>query len=202
MTRLEWALGGLLLLLLVTIAALMLFLRGEEAPPAQPPAVARTTGARTARDAYELALLPAQVWAEDAQLLQARSDWPRGSFEPERGTWTFHFYSPQRSEVAVIAVGNDGSSLISRQPLQGDLQPADASRWQVDSDAVVQRALEEGGQEFIEQHDEVEMVLILKAQEEVRWTAVLVDGTAQTAFRMELDAASGTVTGLSRPYDD
>lgn len=203
MTRLEWTLSGLLLLLIVTLGAFLLFLPGEETPPqAQAPLATWSFSPDTARGAYDLATPLAQRWADDAQLMQARGDWPREVFTPEHGNWTFHFHSPQRKEVALIAVSGNAASLVKSESLRGDVQAADTSLWQVDSDEVVHRAMQEGGQEFIEQHDEAEMVLILKAQEEFRWTAVLVDAATQTAFRIEVDAASGAVTELSRSYED
>lgn len=203
MTRLDWVLSLLLLLLILTLGALLLFVRGEEtSPEAQAPLATWSFAPSTASGAYDMATPLAQRWANDARLLQARSDWPPGTYAPEHSKWTFQFYSAQREEVAVIAVSGNAASLVKSSALRGDVQVADVARWQVDSDEVVQKAMQEGGQDFIAEHDQAEMVLILKAQEELRWTAVLVDAAAQSTFRMELDAASGKVTGLSRPYDD
>ena len=199
MTWREWVLSGLLLMLILSLGALLLFLRGEETPPEMQPVATWSFAPSTAAGAYDMARPLAQRWAEDAQMLRARSDWPRGVFTPEHSKWTFQFYSAQREEVAVISVDGNAVTLVKSDSLQGDVQAADASRWHVDSDEVVQKALQEGGQAFIEQHDEAEMVLILNAHQDLMWTAALVDPSAQVVFNIRLDAASGEVTELRRP---
>lgn len=164
--------------------------------PAQPPAVTASEGTtasvNTALAAYALAEPLAASWAGDAQLLRARGDWPQGSFAPQLENWVFVFYSPGQQETVQINVVEGEARLAATGAADNAMTPTTAEQWQVDSDRIVSHFLNgAGGELFIDERQDVTLVLTLSMGDAAIWTATLVDWETGDVFGREFDAHSG-----------
>ena len=201
MTRAEKFLGLTLVLLLLASGVLLVALlsgRGGLSAPTNADAggAAQSEPLDTtlsAREAYEVATVVATAWASDARLLSASGNWPVGeAFPADEAAWSLVFYSPARSETALIAVTAGqaqmvGTSATDRRPQLGDL-----ASWRADSELVLERFMRAGGETFIEEHGEVSLSLSLDASDLFRWRAALLAPETNDVFIMHFDPASGT----------
>jgi hypothetical protein len=145
--------------------------------------------------AYVLAEPVAIGWAADAVLLRARGNWPEGSFRPHLDSWAFVFYSADLGAIAQINAHGDAARLISSGPANEALAPVPVSKWQIDSDAIVEAFLGgAGGDLFREERSNVSMVLSLNLSDTASWTATLVDWETGELLRRDFDAATGQLT--------
>lgn len=161
-------------------------------PAVQGAPVAGSAPTGTARAAFALAEPLAQSWAGDALLLRARGDWPQGSYSPELENWVFVFYSAGQQATAQINVAGGEAQLVTTGAAANSLTPLAAEQWQVDSDAIVTRFVEgAGGELFIDERQDVTMVLTLAMREKAIWTATLIDWETGDVFGRDFDAQSG-----------
>ncbi|MFW5941254.1 MAG: hypothetical protein ACOCXI_05610 [Chloroflexota bacterium] len=214
MNRLEWVLSGLLALLIVVIAVMMLLFWNlnrqqtalPEAPAANPAqemgqtAAEASPPAHTAREAYALAQPVAQEWAEDAQLVSASATWPEGAtLAPENAGWSLMFYSPGRSETGLVSVSGNAARLLRNSATNRSLQPRNLDRWQTDSPAVVEALMDNGGEEFLQTHNQATLSLTFNALDALQWQAQLIDREQGTVLTVEIDPGSGVVTAIITP---
>lgn len=207
MSRLEWVLSGLLALLIVVIAVMMLLFwnlnrRQETALPAAPdggPAETTPAGS-TAQEAYRLAQPVAHEWADDARLLSASATWREGAaFTPANAGWSLLFYSPGRSETALISASEGAARLLRSSATERSLEPLDVGKWQMDSPAVVETVMAHGGEEFLQMHNQATLSLTFSALDALQWQAQLIDREQQTMLTIEIDPGSGAVTATVLP---
>ncbi|HSM58634.1 MAG TPA: hypothetical protein VK879_20945 [Candidatus Sulfomarinibacteraceae bacterium] len=214
MSRLEWVLSGLLALLIVIMVVMMLLFWNlnrqqmalPEAPAANPAqemgetAAEAAPAARTAQEAFALALPIAQQWAEDAQMVSASATWPEGAaLTPENAGWSFMFYSPGRSETGLVSVSGNAARLLRNSATNRSLQPLDLDRWQTDSPAVVETLMAHGGEEFLQTHNQPTLSLTFSALDALQWQAQLIDRERRTMLTVEIDPGSGAVTAIITP---
>jgi hypothetical protein len=198
MSRLEWALGAILALVL--IAALVLTLiywsqrqTNSEISPVTPP---------TARLAFERAAPVARGWAADAALLSASATWQDGAaLRPEEVGWSLVFYSVERASTALIAVTDGQPALVSEQRQELAYDPAALSGWTIDSEAAVARALQLGGQRFLEEQGSATLVLTLNMDNDPVWAATFIHAEDGRAFAVHFDATTGEVINVQQSLE-
>jgi hypothetical protein len=210
MNRFEWILSGLLAVLLVVAVVMLLLFWNEQRQEALLPATAAGSSGsgqaatpesgRTALSAYHLAQPVAQDWAEDARLLTASATWPAGQVFPAgAASWGLVFYSPGRPATALISVANREARLVRSSSTEKTPQPVDTENWQVDSPAVVEQLLSNGGQAFVDEHGQVSLALTLNTVGELSWQAKLVDTESFEAFTLQFDPITGTLLATPTP---
>lgn len=205
MSRLEWIISGLLGLVIVAVVATILWNlnSGPQTAlpdlPADAPVDNAATG-RTAQEAYRLAQPVAQQWADDARLLSASATWPEGSsFTPDHTGWSMLFYSPGRSETGLISVSQGAARLLRNGPTDRALKPLEVINWQVDSPMVVEALMAQGGEEFLQTHNNATLSLTFSALDALQWQAQLIAREQRTVLTVEIDPISGAVTASNLP---
>ena len=199
MSRSEWLLTGVLAIIVITVVSAFLLFAFEQRPVADAsgesaPEVSPAELRGTAKSAYEVAAPTALSWAADAALLRARGNWPVGtSFEPERGSWSFLFYSPGQQEVALVVPDGDSARVASESAADQNFEPAGLQQWQADSPDVVERLLANGGHAFIQQYGEASLIVALNTMDQLVWTATLNATNANKLFRLQMDPATGQI---------
>ena len=196
MSRLEWFLSGILAILLVAVLALGLRVWLERSPQREADSVdqGRVLEARTALTSYQMAQPAAQQWASDAKLLNARAAWPEGDrFDPKAAAWNFVFYSPGQSATALFTVSQDEATLISNRETDRRLDISATIGWQVDSPQIVSTVMENGGREFLAQHEQGKLTLTLDTNDQFVWRARLINTDVPASLTLQVDPASGEV---------
>lgn len=206
MSRIEWILSGLVALLFFAVVATALIVWNAQNPPSSSLAASSDVDPssvevnHTAMSAYEQALAVAQEWAQDAQLLNARATLTSETgFQPESAEWGFIFYSASRHESSLIAVTGAAAQLVRSSGSTRAPAAVDVSNWQIDSPAVLEAVLENGGQEFIDNHQQVSLMLGLEATERLRWQARLFDMETNDIHIVEIDPTYGTADIITQP---
>jgi hypothetical protein len=202
MSRFEKLLTGLLAILVISVVVLLLLFWSEQRQienfnrevGAQVAEQASPEQQGTALGAYAAVAPAARAWAADAALIRARGNWPVGTaFQPAEGSWSFLFYSPQRQAVALLEADKDGANVVSESGTDESFDPAGLQQWQVDSPAVVEQLLANGGRDLVQQSGEASLILALNAMEQLVWTATLNATNANRLLRLEIDPATGQV---------
>ena len=140
-------------------------------------------------------------WANDAQLVNARTTWNRDS-EGEFGRldWSFIFYSPSQQATGLFAVNINSVNLLRARPVATALTPSDITLWQVDSPAVVDdffTAIQDIDPVFMETIGEATFVMTLNLTEiQPVWTASLTGMANEQYFWFKLDAQSGATLDI------
>lgn len=206
MSRIEWILSGLVALLFIAVIGVALVIWNAQNPPGTIPAAdgagdpSQGEVDHTAQSAYELALPVARDWAEDAQLLSARATWTQETgFQPATAEWGFLFHSASRQESSLISVTGAAARLVRSASSTRAPAVVDVSNWQVDSPDVLENVLENGGQEFIDSHQKVTLMLGLEATDRLRWQARLFDQDTNDMHIVEVDPVYGTANIISQP---
>jgi hypothetical protein len=195
MTRIEWALSGLLAFLVIAVTVLLLLFwseRRQQGAAEDAPLVVNEAGSPasvpTAQTAVRLAAPVAQQWAEDAQLYSALATWPDGTtFTPADTGWTLLYYSPASGATAQIGVNAGRAVLLTSHTTDAQLQPVALDGWSVDSPQAVDLLLDNGGQTFIDAHGDVGLTLTLNANGVLRWRARLIDAESGDSLHVEID---------------
>ena len=198
MSRLEWLLSGILAVLLVVVLALLIRFGLERYQAPDVDEVGATeqpvVEAKTAMASYEVARPAAQAWAADAELLNARASWPEGAtFDPERGGWSFVFYSPSQEETALFSVSQNGAQLISNRQIERTLNLYPTTGWQIDSPQLLSIVMESGGRDFLEQYQLGNLTLTLDTNDHFIWRARLINTEAPASLTLQVDPAAGRV---------
>lgn len=207
MTRLEWILGVLLALLVIiglAVAGFLIFGPGVGTPPLPPnPSgnVAPTStfaGGTALEFFYSFALPEAQKWQADAQLINATATLPRGtnreSLITGKANWTFTFYSPTTISIAVIAVTGNQASLIAQRMADKTLELVDLDGWQIDSPQAIDRMLNQGGNDFLQDVDIATLTMAVTMDSPGRsseWFISLIAPTGGQSFTIRLNGRTG-----------
>lgn len=221
MNRLEWVLGIILVILLVAVAVLsVLFWFGPNNNRVNGPSANSATtiaqraddieptpdfNGRTAKQAYASALAEAVVWQQDAQLLNATATFSQGA-TPEQlidgeNAWSFTFYSPATSQIALISVVDENVNVLSTNTYTAQGNLLSAETWNIDSTEAVKQVLQEGGREFIASgaNPTLTMALYIDDQDgngRVEWEASLVSLLTGNAFMVRIDATTGEILNV------
>ncbi len=222
MNRLEWILGIILVVLLLAVAALSLlfwFGPNKTQQVEGPSANSATTIAqraddieptpefdgRTAKRAYAAAANEATLWQGDAQLLNATATFSQGA-TPEQlidgeTAWSFTFYSPASSQIALISVVEDNANLLSSNAYTAQNELLSVSGWNIDSSDAVQRVLQEGGRDFIASGANPTLTMALYAEDQegngrIQWEASLISLLNGNALILSIDATSGEILNV------
>lgn len=199
MSRLEWIFSGLLALAIVALVIAALIFWG----PGGSVSLGSDDGSltpQTAQSAYRLAEDAARQWSDDAQLLRAQASWPEGrTFAPSGANWGFLFTSSRQAANALFSVTGGQVRLVRTSDAGANPQPAHIEAWQVDSDAVLQQVMANGGQAFVDSRNRVILTMVLDATGQLQWQARLVDLENQEIFTMQLDPISGAIVATSSP---
>ncbi len=154
----------------------------------------------TTKQAYELALISAQEWREDASLLKATATWTQGSdresFLSGSETWSFSFYSPGSKRAANISVIDGKATMINQQSLGSSIQPSPIDDWTIDSNIAILRMLNEGGEEFLNENQINSLTMALTAgvqRGRPEWLISLFSAGGGKYYNMRLDASNGEV---------
>lgn len=216
MNRLEWTLGIILVVLLVVVAvfSLLLWFRPSTTTmtagssgsgaviSAQADQIAPTSVfvGQTAKVAFAAAQQVAINWQSDAALLNASATWPQGArasdLQTGQTTWSFTFYSVQGGATALIAVVENEATLLSNGRFQNTTPILAAGGWQVDSEAVINQFLSQGGETFIQDNGVTTMTMMLSTSNEtgrIEWFISLFGEQTARWLEMRLDATSGEV---------
>lgn len=221
MNRLEWILGIILVVLLISVAVLsLLFWFGPNNSNVDGPSANLATtiaqraddieptpdyDGRTAKIAYAAAQNEAIRWQGDAQLLNATATFSQGA-SPEQlidgeTAWSFTFYSPATSQVALISVVEDTAKLVSTNTHNQQNPVLDATSWNIDSGDAIQQLLHEGGRAFIESGANPTLTMVLYADDQegngrLEWEAALVSLLTGNAVIIRMDATSGELLNV------
>jgi hypothetical protein len=197
MSRLDWMLTALLAVLVVVVGALLIvfWLQRSDAENVVNNSAVETSSraTHTAQSAYALAEPVAGAWAPDARLVNASGTWPQNAFAPDGANWAFLFHSRDEEATALVSVEGERATLIGPTPSDRQVEPVGLERWDVDSPAVVEAALGEGGQDFIDSHEDVEMALTLETDRELIWRVIFfATGTGEN-LELLISPATGQV---------
>jgi hypothetical protein len=193
MSRLEWLLSGFLGLLIIILAVVgLIWWRQSTNPPA---AVQETAGSErerhSAQSAYELAQPVAETWATGAQLVEASATWPAGSqFDPQGADWSFIFYAPDQDQIALITVAGSEATLFSSRRADKMYLPVPRHYWTIDSPALIELALINGGQQFLREQAEATLRLKLMMDQTPAWQVELIGRETGQTLRLLFDAGT------------
>jgi hypothetical protein len=193
MSRLEWLLSAFLGLLIITLAVVgVIWWRQSTSPPA---AVQETAGAErqrhSAQSAYQLAQAAAEAWAASAQLVEASATWPTGSqFDPQGADWSFIFYAPDEDLIALITVAQSKATLFSSRRADKVYLPVPRHYWTIDSPTLIELALINGGQQFLQNQAEATLRLKLIMDKTPAWQAELIGRETGETLRLLFDAST------------
>ncbi len=197
MTRAQWAVViGLLAFTLIIFGVLLLQLQvPNPLPKSSPPGFLLEEDAR-ARTALPIAEHEALRWQPDAQLATAAVVWddlgPGGALKRDR--WTFEFYSPSQTQMAVIRVANGQADRLRTTLLPNPLAVLSPDLWQVNSTQALQTWWDRGGAEFVGQHSHVAISLKLRVEPKGTRGLWIVAGSASEQHHVVLiDSSKGTV---------
>jgi hypothetical protein len=185
-------------LLLAAVSGAVIYLSLVGAPAAG--GVAELAGT-TARDALAMAEAPADAWAPDARLINARGTFA-SSDDPLAADpgWTLTFYSPARRSTALFLVAGGEAMLINSRLADGALEETVAEGelvvWTVDSPEALAQVMAAGGRSFLADHPEATLLLTLNLLDDVRWTGTFVDKETRLTHAVEIRADSGEVLRL------
>ena len=208
MNRFERVLTGILSILLLAVAALALLLwqrGGIGSPPPLPTvnaAVAPTPDIvrSTALLAFSSAQAEARAWQPDARLVSATATWTQGASREDllsgMATWDFTFESPGAGTVAILTVIEGDARLINERPASQTISVQDVSGWRVDSPAAVARAMQEGGEAFLNRAGVTTLTASLstaRTEDRIEWLVSLISKYTGDAFTVRIDATSGDV---------
>ena len=216
MTRLEWISGILLALLIIiglAVAGFLIFGPGVGAPSLPPNpngdiAPTSTFAGGTALEFfYSFALPEAQKWQADARLIGATATLPRGTTRESlitgKANWTFTFYSPTTTSIAVIAVSGSQASLIAQRAADQVLELVELDGWQIDSPQAIDKMLNQGGNDFLNDVDIVTLTMALTMDSPGRsseWFISLIAPTGGQSFTIRLNGRTGdTLTTQQTP---
>lgn len=204
MSRLEWVISGFLgLIILIAIGGFLLWGMGYSnnalAQDASELPLSSTTPLH-AREAYALALREAQTWASDSQLLMANATWPaHEAVQVGAPSWGFRFYSATKQSSALFIVSEGSARLLRSTASTAFLTPLNADAWLIDSDAVIESVMSNGGQAFVAGHSNPDLTLTLNLLEGFEWDARLTDTGTKETFTITVDPASGAIGANSTP---
>ncbi|MCA9925431.1 MAG: hypothetical protein KC419_04445 [Anaerolineales bacterium] len=221
MNRLEWILGVMLVVLLLVVAVLSLLFWFRPDPSTADPQNSATVIAQRADDiaptsvfegqtaklAFVAARRAAESWQPDAQLLNASATWPQGATIQEllggETTWGFTFYSPEGGKTAVISVVENNPQLIGEAPTAQTYTPIDITSWELDSNEAIQRLLEAGGSQFIQDEGVTILTMLFAADNlqetnQLEWLVSLISTQNGRSIDMRLNAITGEVIELSQ----
>lgn len=135
----------------------------------------------TARQAYQAAQEVARAWQMDARLASLSAQWRpiRGRW-PAQTVWMAQFYSPAAGRMAVVVAERGRARLIQEMASPYPLPTLAEERWRVDSPQALSVWWENGGEDFLARHTEVEVTARLKpfgsGDDRPVWTITAVAG--------------------------
>jgi hypothetical protein len=194
MSRFEWILSACLAILVIVLAVVgVIWWRQVARPGITTEETASEERQRySAQSAYELAQPVAQAWSTGAQLVEANATWPPGEqFDPHGANWSFIFHGPDQNQLALITVGQAQATLFSSRPADMVYQPASREYWVIDSPALIERMLANGGQQFLGQHGVTTLRLKLVMNQTPAWQAELFARDTGQLQRFLFDAGTG-----------
>ncbi len=217
MTRAEWILGIVLMLVLVALGLFALvFWLGPNAGPAQPVAIGAPTGVGpalpagieptppfaglTALRAYATAQRAATSWQPDAVLLSVTATWPQGSGRDAllsgETNWNMIFYAAGSQMALTVSVVDGRASPGAERPVAQTLEPLAINGWRLDSDEMIARFLQDGGDGLLGPGRLPSLTMALSTntpERRIVWLVSLIDEVSKEAFIRRYDAGSGEV---------
>jgi hypothetical protein len=211
MSRLDWLLGGLLfvVLLIVVVSGLFFWQQSQLALALTPvagqgiTAVAPTTTLPNEPALISFGRAQGRVrngWQQDAALVTASATWPLVNSADElrdgEANWNFIFYSPSESTAVAANVGNQQVSVSDPYPIYQKLDPLEVSGWQIDSHEALVVFLLHGGNQFLDQQEDVTVTSQLDAYSDNSRMVWLVSAFANrngNTLTLVIDATSGDV---------
>lgn len=155
---------------------------------------------RTAQMAYGVAQAKAHQWQADATLLMVTGTWNQADSQQTPGsslsTWGYLYYSPGARSAVAISVVENQAALVTHGVQAGALSPLDASGWQIDSPAAVEKLLAAGGAAFIGQEQATTLFMTLTTNNEsgrIEWFLSLINNQSGRSFTVRLDASTGEI---------
>lgn len=213
MSRLEWILGILLVVLLVAVLGISALIWFRPQTPALPEGLPPTRAAavqpvptsiyaeKTAMVAYATAQRALQDWYGDAVLLDATATWPQGVTETTLRTgeanWAYTFYSPAQSAMTLVTVRGDQASRIAENAYNQLTPLADTGSWLLDSQQAINKFMDEGAAQFLQNEGPSTMIMKLTATDnQMVWFMSLFANGSGRSFTMEMHANTGEVLAL------
>ena len=185
--RIEWFLAGLLTLIILVGLGWLIWTQIDQATP-----MSQTPTVFTARSAYAKAAVVARGWDMQAELVSARTTWNRDAQgDYSQMGWSFVFYSAEQSATALVAVSEEGASLLNSRVSDRIVTPAAIDQWRLDSPAVIESFNDAVDQTFLDTIGEAIFTLTLNMTEPPSWSAALMNLDSGKYFGVELDANSG-----------
>lgn len=164
----------IILLLLATLGILMVnlvpLLANGDALPRNVPTVRNiVTSQVNLVDAAARATERAQVWSEEAEMVQAKAAWVIPSvwkeYEIPPVAWTFYYYAPSTKNLAVVVIDDDTTLWVP--PFEISIAPNILKTFpppsEVDLAWLSFRGA--GGDQFLEEHPQSQVNFHLKQQE-------------------------------------
>lgn len=167
---------------------------GETVPPGEESA---PNTAETAREYYPAAVIDAQSWQTDAQLVNATASWSDVQGEEdlqEAAAWGYTFLSPQTRLVRVVSVTPDGAEQVQTMDATATTRGVDASLWQVDSEQVLNLFLDNGGRDFVAQYPGATVTLRIgldESGETLVWYTMGIYSPERATLVVTVDATTG-----------
>ncbi len=193
---------GLLAILLTLLGAMALFLWWQNPAPEPSRQIlaaqgVAATSAMTAKTAYEVAKPVALDWANDAALLSLRSTWkPEEAYQNGTGDWTLVFYSSEQNATALISVVDGYPVLINVREVGSPPILQDETNWLVDSPAVIDHLLSQGGNEFLRSQPGSSLVLTLNLDKQGGWKGTLIHKESRRTFSVHLGPGGDEIVAV------
>jgi hypothetical protein len=151
----------------------------------------------TALIASTFAQQVAHGWQADARLFQATATWQQANLQQIKsgaGPWSFTYYSPAETAVAVINVTDNQATLLNENSSKNRLAPLEVSGWAINSPQAIDIMLAQGGATFMEQEGDATLIMTLTTDNgngRMEWFVSLFSEQSGNSFTTRLDATSG-----------
>ncbi len=152
---------------------------------------------------YGLAEKESKIWADDAELVVASTDWPQVANAEQVGQpsdWSYHFYSVTKKHKFMVMVSAAGQVQTFEPPTTSNLVPrAIATKnnsWVIDSPQALAIWLDYGGYEVLRNNPNLELIMQLRSVKERSspiWMVVGLNRQTQKTRVVVIDAGQGTV---------
>ncbi len=155
---------------------------------------------QTAKTEMQAALVKAQAWHEDAQLVSVTSSWNQVTLhelgQPSR--WRYRFYSPSQKRFFFVTVNPDQSlfGLSHAERLRNAAPPEPIVVWELDSLTALNIWVNHGGAIMLNHLSDLQVVAQLQDQNEdnpLTWTVAGYEPTTKHYHTVVVDALTGEI---------
>jgi len=190
-----WLLLGMLVVNILLYGAAFIINKRNKTAERLPPTAAEPPF--SLQDAYSQSHTVAANWQSDVYLVNATTSWQLTAGDAltlYRPTWSFSFYSPAARKVQTVIFDEKEVQAGRVRPVSIAPHQAGAD-WNTNSDDLLLIFLSYGGEEFINDHININLHLQLKGENtgSSTWYLTAIDPVARQSLVIGIDAYSRDV---------